>query len=301
MNDIPNEILFRIIEFTNFKSLKSLTLINIQIKLCYDHVNLKRLNHFFVDVMKKVCHPEHPVCETPLLKKLYNDSLIVLSEMKESLENKIILSNEAKLMLKYRSVVQSTFCFLINWKAKGVNLFNKLRICLNSLLNSSSVRNLCDSVNKRHYLKRLQDVEKFRNCFSFRNHDEYKTIRITQFINDKTTLEDFEKMKYLYCGKNCVQHFLSKNFSGSSELLARIEKTQIQYGWYNLINLVDTQEELDAIIKIKKFQNDDVTPFVESLYPFPHFKNQILPFLPLADSVSSELSLAIKQIRVTFS
>jgi hypothetical protein len=302
MNDIPNEILFNIIEFTNLKSLKILTLINKQIKSCSDYTNLKRLNHFFVTVMKKVCHPELPICETPLLMKLYNDSLVVLSEMKsiESIESKIILINEAKLMLEHRSVVQSTFCFLINWKAKGVNLFNRLRICLKSLLNSSSVRNLCDFLDKRHYLKRLQDVEKFRNCFSFRNHDEYKIIRVTQFINDKTTLQDFENLKYLHCGQNCIQHFLSKNFSGSLELLAKIEKTQIQYGWYNLINLVDTQEELDAIMKIERFQNDNVTPLVESLFPFPHFKNQIFWFLPLADSLSSELSLAIQQIRVTF-
>lgn len=129
MDTIPDEIIDHVFWF--FGNLKHLSPHKRICHRFYQIVHYKEqkwLSDIFSKIIIKLCQPQSNICESHLLRKLNEDALLSWKTFENSFESSIIVINDAKKLLYYRSLIQTSFCILQNWYPPNeINLFSKLR------------------------------------------------------------------------------------------------------------------------------------------------------------------------------
>jgi hypothetical protein len=203
------------------------------------------------------------MCKGYLLNKLYTDSLNYWKRFESSQEKLFILIKDLKILLDFRAEIQTSFCILYEWFPKDeINLFSTLRNLI-VLGNIKKARHLAYNLNKQEAMIKLSTSKKF---FTKKGHNAWlQTIPLLS----KCTNPSLDNFLKILDQSRVNNRFQDKNFSNSGEFIFLVNQLTLstEHREY-LFNIIDTQEELDLLIKADL--RDSV---VDVLFPFPYEYN----------------------------
>lgn len=270
MDDIPNEVIDRIFYF--FKDFAQLCKSKIVCQRFHATIRVAELNWlraFFVKVITKLCLPQNPMCKGYLLEKLYNDALIYWKVFESSQEKLFILIKDAKIMLHRRSNIQTSFCILFEWiPSNEINLFSTLRTLI-VFRNITKARHLAVTLNQREAVLKLSTSRKW-----FTKKSENAWLQTIPLLSNCTTsinpmnpmnpsLDNFFK---ILDQSRVNNRFQNNNFRNSGDFTFFVNQLPLSTKQREyLFNIVDTQEELDLLVK-----SDLRGSVVSVFFPFPY-------------------------------
>lgn len=168
MEVLPYDVYFHIVRYLpKKKDLKNCRLISTTFyHVCQKVYPIVVINGYklFKSMMKKLCHPEEPICQGRLLDQLYQDGIKTWKSFSiESYQHTKsqdfflkVLIHSVKVMLEYRTHIQTAFCILRKWNTKNVNLFHEIRRTLFELTDQIKLRH-----DKYYYLRQRTTERKF--------------------------------------------------------------------------------------------------------------------------------------------